>query len=273
MKFYFFNSYHQSLMGYQLTWISTNETALTWAQSNRCDTQELQSALFNSGAQCMAGRAVGNKDYFLLRKIAVTDPEGRAWYINMAMEAEASESAQFRCLIRHILLDYGTFRKTLAECFYAQQEEQSYRLDTERFWAYVEGASTHMLPADDFYNQENAHAAKLRNALAALNTMTVSELALLVPESTLSYFLNQNAIFRGRRILHNLTAKAFKYLLDKDPALFSLEDEVPCNERRTQHHVADEQQENMKNIAACVGAALAVYGAYKLVDYLFGKEK
>lgn len=44
MKFYFFNSYHQSLMGFQLTRIATGDQALQLADSNRCDTPELQSA-------------------------------------------------------------------------------------------------------------------------------------------------------------------------------------------------------------------------------------
>lgn len=273
MKFYFFNTYHQSLMGYQLTWISTGETALTLAESNKCDTPELQSALFNSGAQCVIGKAAGNRNYFLLRKNVIADREGRTWYINMALEAEASEAGQFCSLIRNILLDYGTFCKALANSFYVQQEEQSYGLDAERFWAYVQGTAE-SLPADDsFYDRSNSYVAKLLNALTAMETIAASEVTLLVPESTLTYFLSQNVIFRGRRILHDIPGKAFRYLLEKDPAIYSLEDEKPVNESKPQQLLTDEQQTAVKRIAAGVAAALVVYGTYKLVDYLFGKEK
>lgn len=273
MKFYFFNTYHQSLMGYQLTWIATGETVLTLAQSNKCDTPELQSALFNSGAQCVIGKAERNKNYFLLRKNVIADREGRTWYINMALEAEDSEAVQFRSLICHILLDYETFRETLGDCFYAQQEEQSYGLDAERFWTYVQGTAEPLVAGDSFYDRSNSYVAELLNSLTAMETITASKLALLVPESTLNYFLNQNVIFRNRRILHNIPGKAFRYLLDKDPAMYSLEDERPVNESKAQHLLTEEQQAVVKKIAAGITAALVVYGTYKLVDYLFGKEK
>lgn len=133
MKFYFFNFYHQSLMGFQLTRIATGNQALQLADSNRCDTPELQSALFHSGAVCLAGRSADGTDYFLLRKIQVTDMEGRAWHINMAVEGDASERGAFRNLVKAVLLCHEVFQQTLSCCFHARDEALSYQLETNRF--------------------------------------------------------------------------------------------------------------------------------------------
>lgn len=273
MKFYFFNSYHQSLMGFQLTWISTGEQTLQLAKANRCGTPELQNALFHSGAVCLVGRSAGDVDYFLLRKINVTDPEGRVWYINMAVEADVSERASFQTLVKAVLLRHEEFLRKLSGCFYAKNEDLSYELDSERFWAYVANTAQHPVEADSFYNMDNVFAGKLLKALTALETLASQEVSLLVPESTLAYFVNQNPVFQGKKIGQNISCKAFGYLLTKDPALYTLEEEAPVKETKKQIDLTDEQQEKMKKVAMGVGAALAVYGAYKLVDYLFGEEK
>ena len=270
-KFYFFNSYHQSPVGYQLTMIQSYEPELQMVKINKCDTQELQSALFNSGAVCLIGRSTDNVDYFLLRKITVTDADGRVWYINMALESDAVSRSDYLTTVRSIVLNNEKFTQILSECFRTQDEELSYQLDGTKFWAAMHQLAE-AAAADDFYMNDSPHTAKLCDALSAMDTLAAQELALIVPESTMTYFLNQNPVFRSRKIGQTISHKAFAYLLVKDPAVYTYEDEVPVQETRKKIDLTEEQQENIRKVAFGVGALLAVYGTYKLVDYLFGKD-
>lgn len=273
MKFYFFNSYHQSLMGFQLTLLATGDQSLQLAQANRCDTPELQSALFNSGAVCLLGKSADGADYFLLRKITVNDTEGRTWYINMAVESAPSDHGAFRGLVRSVLLHHEDFLGMLAECFQVRNEELSYEMDTARFWDYVARTARVPAAADSFYTTGNVFGGRLLKALADMKALGAQEVSLLVPESTSEYFVNQNPVFRGTEIGQCISCEAFGYLLARDPAVCTLEEEAPVQKARLQINMTEEQKDTAKRIAKGVLLAVAVYGSYKLVDCLFGKDK
>lgn len=225
MQFYFYNSYQQSPVGFQESWIASGKQALELVESNWCQNQELNSALFHSGAACLVGRGTGGEDYFLIRNVTVKDETGRKWYIYMGVEGDPSERQDFCALVRGILMEHDRFRQVLAECFRPRKGTLSYALDAGKFWTYVAGTAQKPVKTDEFYDQDHVFTNKLRAALESMEDPALRGAALLVPDGTYQNFINQNPVFQGRKIGQQIPAKAFACLLNRDPALLDMAEE------------------------------------------------
>lgn len=238
MKFYFFNSYEQSHSGFQLTHISTGAQQLQWKQSLECSTPELSSALFHSGARCLAGRSANGTDYFLLRGITVTDESQRKWYINLAFEGDESERGQYTALVRGILLEYDSFLSMLAGCFRVQDEELSYLLDADAFWNYIQQSTTQAIPLSSY--EKHSYVKPFLSFFSALEKPRTNTVLLLVPESSHSYFQRQNPMFRQLKVVTTTPPGLFDDLLSRNPRPLGT---VKTTVSFSAHHAADKDKD------------------------------
>lgn len=218
MTFYFFNSYQQSPVGFQLAKLHTDSDQPEEIGGGDILPEEFRSLMMNGGTACAIGSA-DNRDYFVLHNISVTDSESRRWYITLGITAEEASRAMFEKVIRKLFLDYPGFLDAVQGWFCATPEQPlSYGVHAGALREWMNGPVPEIgkLP---FYQAADPVVDQYRAMLEKLGQGSGRRLYLLVPESTVAYFFTQNKVF-DRELPHFLfNPEEFEKLLQADAAL------------------------------------------------------
>lgn len=241
MTFYFFNSYQLSPIGFQLSCLAGWDSPLYPIQTDKIVPLEVQSVLTRSGAISALGYGEGFY-YYLLRGVCVTDDTGRQWYLNLALTADEESKPVFQFTVSKIFLDYPGFLSTLKKCFYPVSEGPlSYGIHSQYLQEWAEVSQN---PSQEFYQTPHFATECFSALLSDVSDGTISHLLMLVPESTVNYFVTQNSCFSNDVPSYQFSADIFRLLLYRDGALFERTEPV-------QHSNTSPKQENPVEQSHC----------------------
>ena len=277
---YFYNSYQNSNIGYQLTKCDFATAELEVIDSNEITTDEARSAIIQSGTRCVLGTNDDGISYFVLRGIDVTDSNGRPWYINMVIEADEECSEEWAVAIRSILGNHEGFLEDIKGWFMPTEEALSYAADMVKMAEFLlNGNETDM----SFYDCDNKVAQKYGKILKGLKQMPEKGLLMLVPEATVNYFYKQNTCFEGIEAVNVFSVKVFNGLLEKNKSVL-YEIEAPVKEASKPKSDAeafidsviefvDDNQEIIKKGVAVATGIVATIGIGKGIKKIRRKDK
>lgn len=196
MKFYFNNSYQQSLVGYQLSAMESGSNELRQIDY-RCLPDTLRSCMINSGTEQIIYRDRDGTYVMCMRRITVTDPrDNRQWYINFAVTAQEGDFNQFSRFAAKCLYDRTGFLKEMARWFTAAPEKKlSYSLDAQRFNSFVySGFSQKQWRSTSPGSRGMLYKYALKHLKQGWKNGCIY---LLVTEADRNYFKKHNAVFDG----------------------------------------------------------------------------
>lgn len=271
LNLYFYNSYQNSSVGYQLVRCDFATAELEVIDSNEITTIEARSAIMHSGARCVIGTNEDGISYFVLRGTDVTDLNGCPWYINMVIEADEDSNEEWAVAVKNILGNHDGFLEDIKGWFMPTEEDLSYAADMVKMAEFLlSDNETDM----SFYDCDNKVAQKYGKVLKELDKMNGAGLLMLVPEATVNYFYKQNTCFEGIEAVNVFSAKVFNGLLEKNTnALYEVEKPTPVKDTSAKKSdaetfidsvielVDDNQEIIKKGVAAVAGMAVAGVGA------------
>ncbi len=204
MRFYFYNSYQHSFVGYQLSEIQTGDCRLRCVPPGYPQ-NTVKSCLMNSGIKSILYRNYRSRadrktpgDFVMCAKgISVKSAlDGRKWYINFAVTAKEAERKQFVKLAHQFYFTHEAFLEELSCWFSPEPEEKlSYSLDEKRFERYLSA------PFSITKENNTAESSGIKKAMDYLeHGIKSGEICILFPEADEGYFRKQNQIFRGMKI-------------------------------------------------------------------------
>lgn len=217
LNVYFFNSYQNSYVGYQLARYMVGTDELEIVADKKSMAPEAESILMNGGTTCVLGRNQNGMTYFGLCGLEIADGESRGWFINMALEADQDSASVLLDMVSKIFMDYGKFLDELGGWFYVTPEEKlSFQMNTSVVEQYIRSPQDKSINDIDFYQGENSHIKKYRDMVSGLGTEIGEGIYLLVPETTKQYFYKQNPHFENMASRYLFESKVFKNILEKN---------------------------------------------------------
>ncbi len=196
MKFYFYNSYQQSPVGYQVSGIKTGGRRLRLMPAGHPD-GTVGSCLKNSGARFILYRKKTGDYVMCARGLCVKSvPDERKWYINFAVTAKEEEFSRFREFTYKYYYRHQAFLEELAAWFKPEPEEElSYSLDVERFERYLSLGFS--VTREELMAMEET---RRRGVDWLANQLRKGEIGLLIPEADEEYFRRMNPAFGKMKI-------------------------------------------------------------------------
>ena len=228
MTLYFFNSYQQSPTGFQLSQLEAGDSQLELTDMQNIRSEEFRSLMNSSGAFCTIG-FVKNTHYLVFRNISVIDADSRKWYITLGVTSEKSEE-QFVRLLQKLFLDYSGFLTAVRDWFYVTPEQPlSYAVHADVLNAWLRGPVP-QISKNPFYLSSHSSVQQFRMMMRKIEEGIHRRIFLLVPESTVGYFYNQNTIFAKElpQFLFN-SDEFFKLLLADKTLLNTKEQYTPSS--------------------------------------------
>ena len=220
MTLYFYNSYQQSPVGYQLSRLTPDTDRLEMISYKEFPCEEFQSLMTSSGASCAIG-SVEDIDYLVLHSLSFSDAASRQWYVTLGVTSEKESKEQFICLIRKLFLDYTSLLRELQYWFRATPEDSlSYAIDAEALCRWLDAPAPEI---DSFFRTGHPVVDQFRAMLEKAENSLHRRLFLLVPESTVAYFFTRNPLFEGELPHFLFNSKEFYQLLLKEEALLNEE--------------------------------------------------
>lgn len=275
IRFYFYNSYQMSCVGYQLTAAELGAGSLSLLKDAEIDVPEIASCLLNSGTVCAVGQSGQGLSYMALKGLSVAAQDGRGWYINMAVCADETSKDQFVRLVRRILMRFDAFLADLPEWFYAVFEGTlSYGLHFGRFRDFVLcGGDVDLdMPENGFWGNPHPAIQRFRDMLAGLSD-SVQRLYFLVPESTEHYFYVHNPVFEGCDARFVLDKSFFDGILFQNPNVFEEKTDKNASRTKPKSHMIKESAGKI-SAAELIGiAALALAAVVCLVKGLMKNRR
>ncbi len=273
IRFYFYNSYQMSYVGYQLTAAELDAEHLSLLRDTEIDVPEIASCLLNSGTVCAVGQSGQGISYMVFRGLSVVAQDGRSWYVNMVVCADAPSKDSFVRIVRRIFVRFDEFLFALPGWFYAVPEETlSYGLNFDRLRDFVHRCEVTGIEEGGFWKNPHSGIQRFREMLSELSD-SVQRLYFLVPESTKHYFYAHNPVFEGCDANFVLDKKAFDGILSQD--LDAFEEKTDKNASRTEpkDHMIKESAEEI-SAAKLIGiVAFAIVAVVCLVKGLMKKRR
>lgn len=212
MNFYFYTSYQQSPVGFQLSELTRGAQQAQLIRDEAIQSAQLRSLLTNSGAAFAVGCAE-DTDYLVIHNLSHIDADDRQWYISLGVSADKSCHEAFTDLVRKICLDYTGFLCQIGDWFRATPTQPlSYTVDAEALerWMDAPVPETAGMP---FFRSAHPVVEQFCAMLEKAGEGIERKLFVLVPESTVAYFFNQNPLFVGELPHYLFTSKEFGCLL------------------------------------------------------------
>lgn len=216
MDFFFFNSYQQSPVGFQLSCLKAGASQLEKTNIQEILPEEFRSLMTNSGCSCAMG-TINGIDYLVMHSLSFADAESRQWYITMGITSEAESRETFLGVIRKLFLDYATFLEVLPKWFHATPTNPlSYEIDSDAVNNWLAEPNPEF---DGFMLTDNPVLNQFRSMLEKAKDDLSRRLFLLVPESTVAYFYTQNPLYDGELPHYLFNSKEFSQILQKEEDL------------------------------------------------------
>lgn len=230
MTLYFFNSYQQSPVGFQLSRLKADADQLELVGAQDILPEEFRSLMTSSGAACAVGSAE-DTDYLVMHSLSFTDADSRQWYVTFGVTSEKGSREAFTGLIHKLFLDYTGFLGALRDWFCAAPDGPlSYSIQSDALRSWLD-APIPRIADIPFYQTSHAVVDQFRAMLEKAEKGIHRRLFLLVPESTVAYFFTQNPLFDGELPHFLFNSEEFYPLLLKEDAL--LEGEEPAEQQKT----------------------------------------
>ncbi len=260
MKVYFYNSYQNSLVGFQLCGYDTESNGVTLLSPNDIESEELKSILLNSGSISALGKTTSGNKFFVIKKLEFTDLTQRLWSVNFAVEADKNSAAMFENTVFNILADLSGFQKMLGECLIVTADEKlSYSVNAEILNAYFLSEKNNAAESDEFFNSSNQTVKSFKNMLKNIG-ISGEKLEMLAVETTKKYFYNQNPVFAGVNAAFEADANQFDFIMQKNAE--SLDDyETKKAELKKASDAAQKAEEEATRNTAIKALAVAAAAA------------
>ena len=238
MKFYFYNSYQNSPVGFQLSKCNDLDNNLALINSFDIKSEEIRSLLLNSGTVCAIGKTTQGHNYFVIKGISVADDEGVKWYVNIALESDGI-AEEYKAVVYNILTDYSDFKKICEKYMSATNGiDLSYNIDVAAFKEAILSMSVNERAAE-FLSSAEPMISEIKDALENPDNKS-----LLVLEATEKYFASQNPVFNSKKFDLILDSDEFKNLLIKDVELFVSYQKVKTQKAEQKQAKATYKQNN-----------------------------
>lgn len=268
LRTYFYVSYTSSFVGYQFSWIPMGGEKLEFLTKDVPVSPLTLSVLKNGGAKCIAGR-LEKGSYFVLRGLEAVGPDGKIWYVNLAMEADDRDRETFRRGVHKMLVEHTAFVEKLGSWFSPSEGSLSYRIDAGSFHAFLGDPRCPGLE-DPYYQKKNGYVCCLGYFLGDLKKGLTHRIHFLVPERTRDNFHSKNPVFEKRYAAYTMPQAQFDQLLNRRRELYTMQQPmlpwkyIPMPDAKT--------LETMKKGAKIAGAVSVLAAVYCVVDAMFEED-
>lgn len=212
MTFYFYNSYQGSPVGYQLVQWQDSSDQLEPIRTGEIPSEDLRS-MFSYGGKAYAIGCDGECSYFIINNLLFRDNDSLEWYGSFCCCADKQSQVAFAKFVRKVLLDFDGFQNAYAGWFIATPEaELSFAVDVAAVSKWLSEPFGEKTSGTDHPVFKQFHA--MLNDLAKGISR---RLFLLVPESTVTYFFNQNPVFVKTVPQYLFSEREFTALLRGEP--------------------------------------------------------
>lgn len=273
IRFYFYNSYQMSYVGYQLTTAELDAEHFSLLRNTEIDVPEIASCLLNSGTVCAVGQSGQGVSYMVFRGLSAVAQDGRGWYVNMAVCADAPSKDSFVSIVRHILMRFDVFLFALPGWFYAVPAETlSYGLNFDRLRDFVHHCEVTGIEGDGFWKNPHSSIQRFRDMISGLSDST-QRLYFLVPESTKHYFCVHNPVFEGCDAHFVLDKRVFDGILSQNMDAFEEKTDKNVSRTESKDHMIKESIEEI-SAAKLIGiVAFALVAVVCLIKGLMKKRR
>ncbi len=280
----FFNSYQNSPIGFQSSQYLLGSKELMVDGEGFSKLTETEKLLTNSGCSCALGKTEkGQKQYFVYRGLCACNENGINWYINFGIESDEKSSEIFYNLITDLLLDFNSFKNSLKNWFIATPDDSfSYNLNFDYIDRYFSEEKKISIDDIEFYGISNPYIDRFKKMLLNMRKSTSDSLVLLVPETTLNYFNNQNQFFKNIEKQCVIEAKAFEGLLEHNEADIEFQHEekkINNNNRDTASkpensivELIEENKNTIIKVCKITALTLAIVGSGVLLKKFLGDD-